>query len=132
MKRIWHPYWLWEDWKAGMWDKKKQSDRQSMLESAVLFTGDAERYGVAMLEIVEKWRYSCEHNLTDKSTNKLAWIGHAATAYAIQCPEDITRQAWGMLDQDQQDRANKKAQEALNYWVEKHEAKDKQLCFELD
>lgn len=132
MERIWHPYWLWEDWKAGMWSKSSAKDRSEMLQKAVEFTGDAERYGAAMLVIVDKWKFSCEHNLTDASTNKLAWIGHAATVYAIGCPEDITRQAWGTLTQEQQDKANAKAQEALNIWMSKYEKQDSQLCLELE
>jgi hypothetical protein len=132
MKKVWHPYWLWEDWKAGMWRKSSATDRPELLKAAIEFTGDAEKYGEAMMEIVKKWKYACEHNLTDTSTNKLAWIGHAATAFAINCPEDITRQAWGQLSQEQQDKANAKAQAALNYWIEKYEEQDSQLCLWME
>jgi hypothetical protein len=59
---------------------------------------------------------SCEQNLTKLDTNRKAWIGHAAVALAIQCPEDIVRQAWGFLSDEQQKLANKKAQEAIEQW----------------
>ncbi len=132
MKRIWHPYWLWEDWKTGMWRKVSSSDRPKLLQIAIDFTGDADKYGEAMMEVVEKWHFACEQNLTDTSTNKLAWIGHAATALAVGCPEDVTRQAWGNLSVEQQCKANAKAQMALDYWIEHHEKQNSQLCLDLE
>ena len=72
-----------------------------------------------MLKVADNWKYSCEHNLTKKDTNRKAWIGHAAVAMAIQCPEDIVRQAWGHLTTKQQDLANMKAQEAIKQWESK-------------
>ena len=128
MKRIWHPYWLWEDWKHGMWRKVSASERKDLLPKAIEFTGNAKLYGESMMIVVKIWHYACEHNLTDQSTNKLAWIGHAATALAINCPEDVTRQAWGQLTQQQQDEANQEAQNALDYWMANHEKQDSQLC----
>lgn len=97
-----------------MWGSVK--DRKSWLQKAIEFTGNPELYGSWMLQVADQWKYSCEHNLTKMDTNRKAWIGHAAVALAIQCPEDIVREAWGYLSQDQQDRANMKAQEAIEYW----------------
>lgn len=128
MKRIWHPYWLWEDWKHGMWRKVAATERKEFLKNAIEFTGNAELYGEYMMRVVQTWIFSCEHNLTDSSTNKLAWIGHAASALAINCPEDITRQAWGQLTRQQQDDANRQAQNALDYWIANHEKQGSQLC----
>jgi hypothetical protein len=39
---------------------------------------------------------------------------------AIQCPEDIVREAWGHLTQEQQDNANQQAQQAIEYWEQKN------------
>lgn len=111
---IWHPYWTWEETSNNMWgdvDNKKE-----WLDKAIKFTGDHVLYGSWMLKVAENWKYSCEHNLTKTDINKKAWIGHAAVAMAIQCPEDIVREAWGHLTQRQQDLANMKAQEAIDHW----------------
>lgn len=132
MKRVYHPYWLWEDWKAGMWRKCNAVERKELLEKAIEFTGDHEMYGDQMMVIVKSWPIACEHNLTDSSLNKLAWIGHAATAYAINCPEDITRMAWGCLSEQQRNLANAKAQDALNFWTMNYEKQNSQLCLELE
>lgn len=100
-----------------MWGTAK--DRKAWLQKAIEFTGNPELYGSWMLQVADQWKHSCEHNLTKMDTNRKAWIGHAAVALAIQCPEDIVREAWGYLSQDQQDRANMKAQEAIDYWEAK-------------
>jgi len=97
-----------------MW--KKVDDRDKYLKIAVEFTGDHERYGAAMFQVLQLWPISCEHNLSDKSQNRKAWIGHAACAIAIGCPEDIVRQAWHMLTDEQRVAANKAADTAINQW----------------
>jgi len=69
-----------------------------------------------MLHVANEWTYSCEHNLTDRSLNRRAWIGHAACALAFRCPEDIVRAAWSELTEQQQVEANAKADEAIRSW----------------
>lgn len=111
---IWHPYWTWEEVAHNMWGDV--NSRKEYLQKAIEFTGDHDLYGSWMIKVAENWKYSCEHNLTKSDINKKAWIGHAAVAMAIQCPEDIVREAWGYLSEIQQDMANMKAQEAINHW----------------
>jgi len=117
MKRIFHHYTLWEDYINGMYDAPV--DKKLQLQQAIEFTGNPELYGKWMIKVVDKWPISCEQNLSDNSINQNAWIGHAACCLAIQCPEDITRQAWGYLSQEIQDQANAMAQKAIKYWHEK-------------
>lgn len=99
-----------------MWRHVTAEEKRKYLQVAIDFTGDAELYGAAMLRVILEWPISCEHNLTDTGQNRLAWLGHAACCLATGCPEDITRQAWGHLTQEQQDKANAKAQQAVDAW----------------
>ena len=115
---IWHPYWELEEFKSNMWGSVNH--RKTWLQIAIVFTGNHELYGDFMFQVADTWKRSCEHNLT-KGGDKRSWIGHAAVAYAINCPEDIVREAWGHLTKEQQDLASKKAQEAIDYWRNKHE-----------
>jgi len=69
-----------------------------------------------MVKVVEQWKHSCEHNLSNLEQNRKAWIGHAACALAFQCPEDIIRQAWGYLTKEQQILANNEAEKAIKLW----------------
>lgn len=118
---IWHPYWIWEEVKFNMWGSVE--NKKEYLEKAIHFTGDYELYGAYMIIVASQWKYSCEHHLTKIKTNRKAWIGHAASALAIQCPEDIVRQAWSFLDENQQNLANEKAQKAIEYWEAKNAEK---------
>lgn len=115
---IWHPYWLLEEVNHNMWGSA--SHRKTWLEIAIAFTGNADLYGEWMLRVSKEWKHSCEHNLT-KSGDKRPWMGHAAVALAIGCPEDIVREAWSYLTVEQQEAANKKASEAIEDW-RKHNA----------
>jgi hypothetical protein len=124
MKRIYHPYHVWEDYLNGMWRKVGPKEEKIFLEKVFEFTGDAELYGRYMIWAVKIWPIGCEHNLSCGGMNRQAWIGHAAACIAIECPEYITRLAWWKLTQDQQDKANAKADEAIKIWEENY-AKDK-------
>ena len=114
---IWHPWWLLEEVKHNMWGDV--SHRKTWLEIATAFTGNSDLYGEWMLRVVNEWPFSCEHNLS-KRGDKRPWIGHAAFALAIRCPEDIVRQAWALLSEEQQKRANQKADEAIECWRTKN------------
>ncbi len=114
MKKIWHPYYEWEDYKNGMWESVFGKDRMRLLKKAIEFTGDAKLYGSFMKRVIIEWPIACEHHLSGDSGNKKAWVGHAATCLAIKCPEDITRSAWGYLTKQQQDEANQEAQNAID------------------
>ena len=112
--RVWHPYEKWEEVKFGMWSQVK--DRTGMYKEAVIFTGNHVLYGSYMFRVINEWPVSCENALTDYFMNRKAWIGHAASALAIGCPEDITRKAWKELSYEQQYLANKEASRAIRTW----------------
>lgn len=112
--RVYHPFDQWEEIRFGMWSEVK--DRKAMLQKAIEFTGDHTKYGKYMMRVVNEWPISCENALTDPLLNKKAWVGHAACALAIGCPEDITRQAWGFLTDEQRFLANKEAARAIREW----------------
>lgn len=116
MNRIYHPFHVWEDWKAGMWRRVSGEDERELLAKAIEFTGDAELYGQWMNQVIVQWPSACEHNLTDLTQNRRAWVGHAACQLAIGCPEHVTRSAWGFLTRQQQDEANAVADRAIEAW----------------
>lgn len=119
MKRMYHPYTKWEEFHAGMWRDISHEEEEEFLKKAIEFTGDHELYGSWMLKVVDSWKISCEHNLSDTSINRQAWIGHAACCLAIGCPEHITRRAWHCLSNEQQEKANMKADIAIEKWEKK-------------
>jgi len=124
LKRVYHPLHLWEEIHHNMWGEV--DDCKAMLEKAIAFTGDYILYGSFMQRVIKEWPISCENALTDYSLNRKAWVGHAATALGLKCPEDITRKAWGVLTYEQQLLANKEAIRAIRAWEDAYR-KDKRI-----
>lgn len=123
IKKKWHHYLKWEDFQNGMYKQvSSKAERTRLLSNAIEFTGDDELYGNAMLKVVEQWPVACEQNLTGTGINRQAWVGHAACCFATGIPEDVTREAWGYLTQEQQDKANTKADFAIQVWESKYAA----------
>lgn len=114
LDRVYHHYLDWEEVDFNMWGSVK--DRKLHLDRAIKFTSDHKRYGRFMNRVVREWSKSCENALTDYAINRRAWVGHAATALALGCPEDITREAWRYLTDEQQLLANKEADGAIKSW----------------
>lgn len=127
--RIYHPVWDWEENNFNMWGAV--SNRNNYLKKAIEFTGDHKKYGRFMMRVANEWKISCENSLTDYSINRKAWIGHAACALALGCPEDITRQAWGELTDGQRLLANREAEAAIQHW-ERSYAKSIGLCKQVE
>lgn len=101
-------------------------DKKHFLKLAIEFTSDHKKYGYYMRRVIAEWQISCENALTDLSMNRRAWIGHAAVALAIQCPEDIVRQAWSFLTDEQRFLANNEADRAIIEWEDAYR-KNKQI-----
>lgn len=127
MKQCYVPYWLWEDYLNGMWRKLPNEEESKMLRIAIEFTGDYIQYGAAMKEVSEAWPNTMLNSLTNLSTNRRAFLGHCACQFKINCPEYITRAAWGKLTDMQRWLADDIAQKTINKWMFEHEKKNRGL-----
>ena len=119
IKRVYHPYYSWEEYHHGMYSSI--DNRSDWLKKAISFTSDHIQYGMYMRRVATEWPISCENALTDPSINKKAWIGHAACALAFNCPEDVVREAWGNLTDEQRLLANREADRAILLWRTNYE-----------
>lgn len=106
-----------------MWGEVPSGEDEAYLENAIKFTSDHKLFGKYMVKVIEEWKFSCEHNLSDAAQNRRAWLGQAACALAMKCPEDIVRQAWWKLTDEQKTLANNEADNAIKIWENKY-AKD--------
>jgi hypothetical protein len=132
MKRIYHPYWKWEDFKSGLYDLEVEytEAEQTYLGIKVreILTNDEEFYSIA-LKVITEWIYEAEQNLTNSSRNKQAWIGQASCCYKLQVPERITKYGWYLMSVSEQKKANLVADRIIILWKKNHAKKiHKQEC----
>jgi hypothetical protein len=116
-ERIFHTFEKWECHKAGFYASKKEGMTGEQCENAyAIFLSDSERFKEALDGVLREWKNSCEHYLTNKAMNRIAWLGQAAMCYATGIPSKYCS-GFNLLSQDQQDKANIIALNALNYWM---------------
>jgi hypothetical protein len=119
--RIFHTFDKWECYQAGFYDtcKDGMTKEQCEIEYATLLT-DEKQFRDALEYITTKWIHSCEHYLTNKSMNRIAYLGQAALCYAKGIPSTF-RGGFHLLSDQQQEKANRIAFEYLNKWLKNHE-----------
>lgn len=110
IKRLYEPYWNWEDYINGMWLKLEKHNEADMLYQAVQFTSNWIEYGNAMGEVIKAWPITMRNSLTNLSINRRAFLGHCACSYKFNCPEYITRQAWHIITEQQRIDADRIAE----------------------
>lgn len=115
--RIFHTYDKWECFKAGFYNTTKDGMTESQCEQEYyeLLT-DLDLFESTLNSVITEWKHSCEHYLTNKSMNRIAWLGQASLCYAKGIPS-CYRSGWQLLNEDQQQAANLKALEYLNRWL---------------
>ena len=65
--------------------------------------------------MITEWKYSCEHYLTNRAMNRIAWLGQASMCYATGVPS-VFCSGYNLLSRDQQIEADQIALEYLNEW----------------
>jgi hypothetical protein len=130
MIRIYHHYLKWEDWRFGFYDNCSGEVKNEKIERVLEMFNSEELTRKYMSKVISEWKYSCEHNLTNDSLNKIAYIGQAACCLFAEVPGTVTMEAWSLLTPEVQDRSDKIALEILNKW--ESENNNIQLCLKLD
>jgi hypothetical protein len=128
--RIYHPYWKWEDYKAGFYNNCSGEEKKILIQKGIEMFNSEKLTLEYMYKVINEWKYSCEHNFTNPSLNKIAYIGQGACCIYANIPSTITMEIWNLLDNKIQDRANKNANDVLNKWIINN--KRIQLCLNLD
>ena len=116
MDQVYTKYTTWECWKNGMWSKVDSKTEKSMLKTAIEFTGNHVIYGEQMRVVAYEWNNTMLNHLTNKSINRLAFLGHCAVSVHLKIPEYIVRKAWKELTEDQRDKANNEAKNTIKEW----------------
>jgi len=94
MERIYHRYENWECFKAGFF-RNVSGDEKKQLELKVIeLFSSTEKTNYFMRRIIAEWPNSCEHNLTNISLNRIAWLGQSACCFYAKIPYSITMNNW--------------------------------------
>jgi hypothetical protein len=115
--RIFHTYDKWECQKAGFYFSKheKYSNEESEFQFISLIS-DLNKFEKALNRVITEWKFSCEHYLTNKAMNRIAWLGQASVCIETGVPSSYSG-AWFKIQKEKQDEANLKALEYLNKWL---------------
>lgn len=121
MERIFHPYEEWEDYQYGLYRLPSTQDSAHQVDlSKSLLSMPTVFFNVA-LQMMQEWKIATAVNLSNRSRNRQAWIGQASCCFNHKASESQTKEAWWMLNQEQQAAANKVADEIIELW-ESHNA----------
>lgn len=116
--RIFHTFDKWECFKAGFYSSSKQGMTKNECEEAYAsFLRDIPRFERALECVISEWKHSCEHYLTNKAMNRIAWLGQASVCYDSGIPCEF-RSGFFRLTDSEQDAANQCALRYLNKWLE--------------
>ena len=118
--RIFHTFDKWECHKAGFYLNGKDGMTGLQCEQAYAeYLSDIPRFIEGLDGVLREWVNSCEHYLTNKAMNRIAWLGQAAMCYSTGIPSKFCS-GFNLLTTEQQDKANIAALDALNFWMKKY------------
>jgi len=129
LNRIYHHYEMWEDWKHGFYNNASGSEKEKYKNISINMFNSEELTRQNMRRVINEWVCSCEHNLTNKGMNKIAYIGQAACCIYGGVPSTVTMECWSLLPKEVQDRSNKIAEEIIKEWINNN--KNIQLCLNI-
>ena len=125
MKQVFHPYQVWEGYLNGMYEPCKEG-RNERIETAKQLLTNTEKLRESMTKVTNEWVNETEQVLSDLSINHRAWLGQSACNIYGGCKEDETREAWGLITENQRKAANKVADTVDIQWRERFMKKAKQ------
>lgn len=120
-ERIFHTFDKWECHKAGFYETKPPKgltadNCRAYYRELLMDIPEFER----VLEcVISEWEHSCEHYLTNRAMNRIAWLGQAALCYKYGIPSEF-RGGYGLLTEAQQLAADEAALRALNNWMQRN------------
>jgi hypothetical protein len=116
-ERVFHTFDKWECHKAGFYANSKDGMTAEQCEMAYAdFLSKLPDFEKGLIGVISEWKHSCEHYLTNKAMNRIAWLGQAAMCYSTGIPSKFCG-GFNLLSEDQQSKANELALIYLNKWM---------------
>lgn len=123
MTRKYHPWWVWECYKAGFY-KTTPPEGVTPEEAKTKyrdFLKNLDAFQLGMQKVEKEWPHSCEQFLTNPALNRIAWLGQAAMCIMTEVPSHF-RGGFKLLSESEQEAANLKAENFLKEWLYKQKA----------
>lgn len=122
--RIFHTFDKWEAVDYGFYNNNHPTltKKQCEYKYKELLT-DLNQFEEYLNKVLSEWKYSCEHNLTNKSLNRIAWLGQACVAYKYNVPSRFSG-GWQLLTESEQEKANRLAHKYLNIWLKDNDLEE--------
>ena len=117
MQRYYFDYNSWEDYKNGFY--KTPNNKEHDVEIVRNFFNDIAKTEKFMFMVVKEWNYSSLQNLSNKSMNRIAWLGQAAVCKCLGISSLSTMYAWKFIDIDVRNLADNKAIKTIKLWERK-------------
>lgn len=118
--RIFHTYDKWECYPAGFYETSLKGKSHDECEEIFIdIISNEDKFRNALNGVITEWKNSCEHYLTNKSMNRIAWLGQASVCYASGVPARYAG-AWFKISEEKRSIANDIALEYLNKWLVKN------------
>lgn len=73
-----------------------------------------------MNRVISEWPFSTEHNLTNETMNRVAWLGQASTCIYCGAPQQLTMTTWNELPHEVRDNADLIALEIIKKYALTH------------
>lgn len=121
MERIFHPWDKWEDYNFNFYATAGNAIVEKHREKIFEVLCDAEICKTQMTRVINEWKYSCEHNLSNISLNRVAYLGQAACANYGNIPAKATQALWREIPEEKRNIADGIAKEVFEIWRSRNE-----------
>lgn len=129
MERIYHRYEYWECFKAGFFKTVSGAERKELQKKVIELFEDSEKTEIYMRKVVKEWFFSCEHNLTNNSLNRVAWLGQSACCLYAKIPYSVTMESWRYVSEEKRIMACEIAEKIISEY--ENQEKKPQLCLKF-
>lgn len=127
MTRIFHPFDKWEDYKHNFYGGMLDYDKTNTLETYASLLRDLPAFEEALKIIIDQWKYSCEHNLSNENMNRIAYLGQASCALVFNVPHNVCMGGYNLLTLEEQKAADAIAQKYLDIWLARYNVDSKEV-----
>ena len=129
MKPIYHHYETWEDYRNGMYNEDKNG-RRERVERAKEILADTDLLYRCMKRVTTEWTHATEQNLSNNIYGHRSFLGQTACNICAGIKEDETREAWGLITEEQRREANKVADRVIEEWEKEQAGQHQMSLFE--